>query len=573
MALFSDRCQALIDPDTRRALSGEALEAAKRDPHAPRCGNRVRKAARFCNVCGTPAPGGWWRCPQCRKWVGNDSNFCPHCDAPLFPEDRADIAGGVWSKKPGMFAQRFEIKDIARLLKNDLQIQAGTVALMLDGGRYKGMLEAGRHDPDTLARKINHFGDPPPRSVVLVDAGDVSLPVHVEDLKTSENFPLEFYGEIVLRFRRDDKAALAFMENRMKEARFLSFSDLSTPLAGELRHALEALCTRSTVDDLVRDPERRLRLQDEMENTLRMTLQRSGIELIHVSSAEFAGEQYEALAEKLSELETKRRELEYDQRMSDMLSKDRMTTFKNEHELLEYQELLAHEYGISQERRERERELLHRGWTQADELDALSHAVQVQRGKTAAEIENRTQWEAYEEEKRVKDAEVARRVREIEDAQAVNAAETSARVRNIEFGQEAAETEKALEWRREKEKQKAEAKQREAERRADMAIEQLLADVEDPDQRRDLMELFKMKLQSGQSPEQLLAQAAASSPAAAEALARMKEKSEAQYEEMKSEMRELYRDTAERQDRNLKVMLEPAKAAAERKDEKQTIIR
>ncbi len=555
MGIFSDKCQSLIDPSSGRALSGERLESARQERRAPTCGNRVRKAARFCNACGSPSPGGWWRCPHCRKWIGNDSKFCPHCNAALYPEARADMASGVWSKAPGLFAQRFEIGDVDRLLKKDLQIQAGTVALLLDGGRYKGMLEAGRHDPASLARKINHFGDPPPRSAVLVDAGDVALPLHIENLRSSEGYPLEFYGEIILRFRQDNKSALAFIENRFKDARELSFAGLADPLAGELRHAVDALCVRSTVDDLVRDPERRLRLQDEMANTLQVILERSGIDLIHVSSAEFTGEAYEALAEKMGQVEAKRREMEYDQRMSEMLTKDKMAQFKTEQDLLEYQETLAHEHGISQDRRQRERQLLQRGWERQDQLDDLRHNIEMQREKTGAEIDVGGKWDDYENEKTRKSA------------------ETAATVRDIQFTQEQKETEWAMKLRAEKDAHKAEMKDRDAKRRSEMTIEQLLPDIEDPDQRRDLLEIFRIKMQAGQTPEQILAAAAGTSPAAADALARMKHGEAERYKNLIDEMKTLYRDTADRQDRNLGTMLEPAKQAAQRKDSSQTIVK
>ena len=76
------------------------------------------------------------------------------------------MAGGVWRKDVGLFAQRFEIGDVKRLLQSDLLVQEGTVAVVLDGGHVHGILGSGRHNPDSLARAINWFGDPPPRSVV-----------------------------------------------------------------------------------------------------------------------------------------------------------------------------------------------------------------------------------------------------------------------------------------------------------------------------------------------------------------------------------------------------------------------
>ncbi|MDD4103108.1 MAG: zinc ribbon domain-containing protein, partial [Kiritimatiellae bacterium] len=232
MGIFSDGCEALIDPQTGRALGGEALAQAKLDPKWPRCGNRVRKAARFCNKCGLPAPGGWWKCPSCNKWIGNDARYCSHCNTPLFPEERAVMAGGVWRKDAGMFAQRFEIGDVKRLLQDDLLVQEGTVAVVLDGGHVHGILGSGRHNPDSLAHKINWFGDPPPRSVVMADAGDVSLPLRVEGLRTAEHHPIEFYGEVILRFGNSKATALALLENGLKDRRHLTYANLSESLQG-----------------------------------------------------------------------------------------------------------------------------------------------------------------------------------------------------------------------------------------------------------------------------------------------------------------------------------------------------
>ena len=56
-------------------------------------------------------------------------------------------------------------------------------------------------------------------------------------------------------------------------------------------------------------------------------------------------------------------------------------------------------------------------------------------------------------------------------------------------------------------------------------------------------------------------------------LARMTEAQRARDRELVDEMRQLYRDTAERQDANLRVTLEPAKEAAKRTDGNQTIIK
>ncbi|MGN0853135.1 MAG: zinc ribbon domain-containing protein [Kiritimatiellia bacterium] len=275
MGLFSDTCNALVDKNTGRALTGDALAAAQNDPTWPTCGNKVSKRARFCNKCGKPAPGGWWKCPQCGKWIGNDSHFCPHCNAPLYPDDRVAMAGGVWRKEPGLFAQRFEIGDVRRLLAQKLQVQAGTAAILMDAGEISGILEAGWHQPDGLARKINWFGNPPPRSVVLVDAGEVIVPLHLEGLRTAEHIPIEFYGELVLRFKGDKDAARAFCGNVLKGDRSYAFSQIAGRVEPLIRGAVDEMCNTATLEDLVKDPERRIRLQERIEKRIETDLPRA----------------------------------------------------------------------------------------------------------------------------------------------------------------------------------------------------------------------------------------------------------------------------------------------------------
>lgn len=46
------KCQALIDPETKIALDGEALELALKDPGAPRCRHELESADGFCPSCG-----------------------------------------------------------------------------------------------------------------------------------------------------------------------------------------------------------------------------------------------------------------------------------------------------------------------------------------------------------------------------------------------------------------------------------------------------------------------------------------------------------------------------------------
>lgn len=333
MGLFHDTCTAIVDDATGEALAGEALAAAKallagvdssgRPVHlhgdaaakalATRgwrfCGAKVSKKARFCRECGTGAPKGYVKCPSCRKWIGNDAHYCPHCNHPLHPEERAGIAGGVWDRDPGTFAQRFECGEDERQLREGVQVQEGTVALLLDGGRQTRVLGPGRHTPDGTLRAINWFGNPPPRSVVLVASGDMVFRVSFPGLRSAEDLPVDATAEATLRFV-PDKAA-DFLANFMKERRTVSADAVCDWLMSEAASAAKDLALQSTIEDLVKDPERRPRFEEALSRALGDLLSRNGLSLVRVGAVEFDGPDYERMRAKYAELDKARRELEF----------------------------------------------------------------------------------------------------------------------------------------------------------------------------------------------------------------------------------------------------------------------
>lgn len=541
MGIFFNTCTALIDKNTGRALAGDALLEAQKDSRWPTCGHKVWKWKRssFCSKCGKASPKGWWKCPHCKKWIRNDSRFCPHCNAPFYPDDRVSMAGGVWYKETELFAQRFEIGDIKRLLSRKLQIQEGTVAVLMDAGEVCGILEAGMHNPDELVRKVKWFGNPPPRSVVLMDAAEVIVPVRIESLRTSEHIPLEFYGEIILRFKGDKDAAKAFCANVLKGERTYTFTEIGDRAQPLMRGVLEELCVTSTLEDLVKDPERRIRLQELMENRLEADFSACGLEVVRVSSAEFSGEEYENLESLLGDAELARREAEYraaiEKALRDIHSKDEKDAVKTAHDLREYKELLENEYRISTETRDREFALLKRKWEHDDEVyrrltevENLQHQHELESKKTDHELENERKRDAYGREKIVADAEAA------------------AAARKAKADQEVDEAGKWLGVRAEKEALKLKSKAEDASRRKGMTLNEMLLDTEDPEARAALLEAMKLQRNASMSPEQLLAELG----------------KDPVNDRLVAKMEELYRDVAAREDKNLSKIIEPAVEAA-----------
>lgn len=487
MGIFADKCHVLINPETGKALTGDALAAAKQEKRAPRCGNKVKKSARFCNKCGSPAPGGWWKCPSCNKWVGNESHFCWNCNAPLHPEQRAGMAGGRWANRAGVFAEVLEVGDIKRLLKDGLIVSEGTVALLLDSGAYKDWLKPGSHNLDSLARKINHWGDPPPRTVVLVEAGEVVVPMRAEKLRSAEDLEVRFYGEVVLRF--DPERAQGFLANLLKGLRELTLEEISEALEREVRHAVESFCTTSTVEDIVKDPGRRLHLENSLKATLERTTESWGIEVVRVSAAEFTGRAYEELRQKSGEVEEKRRDLEFNERLRELLQSERMGELKTEHDLEEYVSQLAQERGVSTAHRDHELTRLKQVQRHEVAASELTHQMEQDAAKMRHDMGLQKEQDSYEREKLVDDTKSQAEAAEI-----------------------------ALELRRKKEALKRDNLKETAKILEGVSLETRISMEEDPDRREQLVRLQKMAELKGKTPEEILALQAAESPEAARAL-------------------------------------------------------
>lgn len=507
----------------------------------PKCGYDVSKKARICSQCGAPAPGGWWRCPnqKCNQWIGNESNFCPYCKTPTHVASRESVAGGRWQKSPDVFAERFEINDIKRLIEQGLIIEQGTAAILLDAGAYKDVLGPGSHNLDSLAHKINNWGSPPPRTVVLLDAGDVVLPLHVENLRSAEEYPLEMFAEMRLRFA--EKGAAMFLENMFKNKTRFPYEELATQLKGEIWSLAQNFCTKATVADLVKDPERRLRLEDTMQAELQKVLERCGLEIIRVGAVEFVGREYEEERARTGELEHKRRMFEFDQRLRELAASDRMGQLKTEDELATYVRQMAQERQISTAKCEQELALLR--MLQSQELDAkeVAYRLQKEMEQTSHEINLKVKWDDYGFDRLVKE----------------ERAKTEAR--RIAFGQETIEVDQALKWREQKNREN----ERNLRERRDVlrgaSLLELIALEDDPEKRKALLALNEQEARRGLTPEQILAMAAEKSPAIAEAMARQMGRSQEEIRKAQEDAKQAHKDSADRAERLGKEGLEAAK--------------
>lgn len=532
----------------------------------PNCGNSVSKRAKFCSKCGHGAPDGWFKCPQCGNWVGNDSAFCPHCNHPLFPEERIDLAGGVWARKPGEFARRFELDDVRFIKENGLMVQEGTVAVLLDGGKEVKELGPGRHSPLGTLRSINWFGNPPPRAAVMVDAGECVFRVDFTGkdsgvgsvasapLRSAEELEVGCVAEITLRFvpGRADR----FIANVMKEARSVGAEEIRALIYEQALSAVRDLCTQSTIEDLVKDPERRARFEDAITRALRDAAKEWGIEIVRAGAVEFYGRAYEEVRAKYGELEKSRRifefrraEIEAFAAAADDEAAVGKRDAKRDQETKEYLEQLAQEKQLSEIERKQELEIAVRvanGEVSATDaklaaareleehaknMEALAHKLELDltlrdynREQLVKDAENNARVATVGRDERLKDEKLATAV----TGEKVEQAKLNDEIERIRIARELWEQDKYLDLR----KKKGEVKNAELRERADILagkseLELAALAIDDPAARQAFLEQglarLRMEQESAMSPEQLLAKHAATSPEAALALARMAE--------------------------------------------------
>lgn len=547
MGIFSDRCEALIDLQTKKALSVEVLIKARQDPKWPRCGNQVSKIARGCSACGATVPGAWAKCPACGKWIGVESQFCWHCSAALHPEDRSAMRGGYWQRPAGVLAKRVEVGDIKQFLHGGkIIIGEGTAAILIQSGQFKDLLLPGEHTLASLTERIKNWGDQVLRAVVLVDTGDIALPIRVDNIRTAEEIPMSLYTEIVFRTIPDGSAANAFIANVMKDGRELSYNDFANRFNPEIRSAVQHLCNQSTVEDLFKDPELRLRVEDVIRHEISKSEGRFGFKLLRISTTEVVSPKYEELRATQGDIEVKRRQVEFDQRLRELLASDKMHQLKSEHDLDEYVKQLAQERDISDEHRNQQINLFRLVNRQEIQAKEAAFRLEQEIQQTTHDIGIKVKWDDYNFDVMVKES------------------QAKAKTRDSAFKQEQKETEWALDMRDKKNRLEHEHLAETAKIHKTLSMQALLAMTDDPAKRADLVKLSQQLHAQGKSADVILAMQVANNPELAKAIAEIQHSKHEDHEKDLAERKKLLEESAERLERILKSALETTAEAAKR---------
>ena len=585
---FTTKCMALVGKNGR-ALSGDALEAAEAALTAakqagkklwtdkngffyfkePRlfassqslldaagnpvriCGRQVNNKANFCSKCGSPAPGGWWRCGSCGHHIGNESQTCPYCGRSHDTGKRLDLVDGRWNKAEEIFAERFEMTDVALLLEKGLNIEENQCAVLLEGGAVKDVLESGFYQAADISAPENTGN----RSIVMVDNAEYSLSICVEALRTKDDIKADLHTSIILRFDKDH--AREFMQNLMGSSLLLHNDTITSALAyDEIAHTLlqgldrsvREFCNNETVSDLFRSADLRIRLEDYISSNLARNLASIGMTFVRLKEVEFESEVFEKLREMSGQVEAQRREIEFMQRADELANDATRREAMSEFEMEDYINQLAHEKGIKDDLRKQEIERLRRDWQKQQEKDALIHENDLADLNQERNLDRKRSETAFKEE--MADLQHRKELeRRIEDQKnSVEYLQLETQIQSLKLEMEKKKTQAEQEategWLKIKQQkqvfnQNQKIEMMKAASGADLKA--MLMAEDDPDKREQLLKMYEMEMQSRMTPELLLAAAAArGNAAAADALSKMNSEQLAAIEKSKQENRDVY---------------------------------
>lgn len=514
------------------------------------CGKRVKKAAKFCSSCGSSSPGSWWQCGNCGKMIGSESKSCPHCGKSQNPQMRLSLADGIWRKDEEIFAERFDLQDIA--LKNGLNIQESQKAILLEGGQVKAVLDAGFYSPARLARE-EETGMM--RSVVMVDNAEYAIPVRVRGIRTGDDIMTDLRVVVVLRF--DASNVHDFMRNIMGSSLYLQGEILTACLAyDEIAHCLLAdvdssareYVGRQSVADLFKRADVRLELEDHIACRLERNLSAIGMMMVRLKEVEFESEVFDRLRELSGQVEAKRKEIEFMQRADELANDATRREAMSESEMEDYMAQLAHEKGIKSELRDQEVERMRTEWTRTKAIEQLSHEQDLSDLHQERDLDRKRRALEFEQETERANHKFELEKRLAEQAANLDYMNVETQIQDIKIEIEkkkdlaAQDSAKAwLEIKKDKERFKQDQKLELLKGVAGADIMSMIMIEDDPEKRRQLLELHEMQQQSKMTPELLLATAAArGNAAAAEALSRLNKDQLDAIEKSKEENKEIY---------------------------------
>ncbi len=535
------------------------------------CRGRVPKSAKFCRLCGSAAADADTNCGRCGATVATSSKFCWRCGVNLGELKKTPLFDNRWVREEDDFAIRVDECDVKGFLTKGLTIEHGTKAMIFQQGRFCGYVDAGSYDVNGFLRKVNHFNQTTPTSVVLTDAGDVQIHLEAIKLYSADQMNVDAIFKSVVRLNDPEK----FYTNAFKGRNTLTRGYLAESIMMELRSALQTYVGSHSVDELYNNPQLRTEVQRQMQLELEPVLERVGLEMVQLRFVDFFCPDYDQIRQQQADLylDTRKADIDIDrlklaQRLRREMNVEKMDTLKSETDFENFVRQTEHELGLKDVIRDDEMERLKRQFVQNRDKDILTHQIEIEgirseagreeaRKKLDADIEAFKKKKHAQREDKVADASAGREVRSEDHDQDMKEALDAVGLR---------ERNQEVELKKQTQEQKLEAEKLKA--RSEASAQALLS-ILDGDEAERIMKLEQLRAKQELTPEQIIAMTAAESPHVAQVLAE-KYKAEAAISEDKFSQMETFmaqqqatnRESSDRLERVMNMALQQMGTAA-----------
>ncbi len=342
----------------------------------PNCSRSISKDAEFCNACGCPTANAWSTCSVCAAAVGEDSKFCWKCGKPQDLSAKRAIYGSRWQRSPNDFATRVEIAVPEKALQSGLQVDEGTLALLFQDGRYIGPLDAGYHTFSNFFQRLVGADKGKSMHAILLDTRGADVDFALQNIRAANQVPFDVNIRLELAVI-DPKQ---FVDQLVRSSSTFATKDLREKFQTDVKSAVQLVFKDWTLEKLV---EEEPRAKEELENPvferLSPALEQSGLRLLAIRSAEFCGPNIGILKERLSQLDQLGRDGDLNQKLRDLLHKDKLAAFRDEKELADAYETIADEYGLKKDQRNFERNRILMAAQHKDKVDLLLRELEADR--------------------------------------------------------------------------------------------------------------------------------------------------------------------------------------------------
>jgi hypothetical protein len=243
----------------------------------------------FCTFCGERLSGGPIKCPFCGEALDSSANFCGKCGKPLREAGPADIHPMLWQRGSNDFATRVDIEDLPGVLKKGVIVEPGTKALLLINGALAEILQPGGYDLGGMASKLEKFEPYRMGTAILVDSGDVEIQLNITGIFTKDPLNIDVVCKVISQV--EDPAL--FFNHVMKGRRNYLTSELRSALYDEMQNAFNEAVGKKTVVDLNRDLPLKRQFEVSVENHLRATFQRWGLNFNQLRTIDYRFKGYD----------------------------------------------------------------------------------------------------------------------------------------------------------------------------------------------------------------------------------------------------------------------------------------